>query len=69
MTKECELCGLSPIFTYPLLFLIISLFCSFIVNPLVEKEELFARGVGDGSDIVTKVRLQHSILNIGNVYI
>ena len=44
-------------------------FCSLMTNPLVEKEELFVRGVGDGSDIVSKVSVFESIHNIGNVHI
>ena len=40
-----------------------------MINPLVEKEELFVRGVGDGSDIVSKVSAFEFSVNIGNVHI
>ena len=42
---------------------------SFMHNPIVEKEDLFLRSVGEDSDIVTKVYVFSYYKKIGDVYI
>ena len=66
MRNESELFGFERIETYPLL--ISTIMFSFMWNPIVEREELFQRGVGEDSDIVSKVVILQIIL-LGNVHI